>query len=284
MTTVVDQAARLRLLMRHRGRCARTLAITSGKGGVGKSNIAVNLSICLAARGLRVALVDVDLGLANADLLMNVQPRFTLAHVISGVRSLSEVTMEAPGGIRFIPGASGLHELANLSDFDRQHLIAQLQTIETSTDIVVFDCGAGISRHVLGFALAADDVLVVTTPQPPAITDAYATIKSLHREKYPGRISLFVNMAEHRSEAQATYQRISAVAQKFLHYSVANGGNMLHDRAVELAVRQREPFVLRYPGCKASSGLIAAANDWARSGVAVSGEGGFFRKVVGLFM
>lgn len=269
--------------MRNRGRCARTIAITSGKGGVGKSNLAVNLSICLVARGLRVTLVDVDLGLANADLLMNVQPKFTLAHVLSGVRNLAEVTVNAPGGVQFIPGASGLNELANLSEFDRQHLISQLQTLETSTDMVVFDCGAGISRNVLSFALAADEVLVVTTPQPPAITDAYATIKSLDREKFSGKTSLFVNMVENRAEASATFDRIAGVAKKFLNYSVASGGYMLHDRAVELAVRQREPFVLKYPACKASSSLAAAANDLARSSSLAYSGGGFFRKVVGLF-
>lgn len=279
----MDQASRLRQIMRNRGRCARTLAVTSGKGGVGKSNIAVNLSICLVARGLRVTLVDVDLGLANADLLMNLQPRFTLAHVLNGVRSLAEVTMEGPGGVKFIPGASGLNELANLSEFDRQNLISQLRTLETSTDMVVFDCGAGISRNVLSFALASDEVLVVTTPQPPAITDAYATIKSLEREKFSGKTSLFVNMADDRTEAAATFERIAGVAKKFLNYSVANGGYMLHDRAVELAVRQREPLVLKYPASKASSCLAAAANDLARSISSAQSGGGFFRKVVGLF-
>jgi len=269
--------------MRNRGRCARTLAITSGKGGVGKSNLAVNLSICLAARGLRVALVDVDLGLANADLLMNLTPRFTLAHVLSGARTLADVIVKGPGGVQFVPGASGLNELANLTEFDRQNLISQLQNLETSTDMVVFDCGAGISRNVFSFALAADEALVVTTPQPPAITDAYATIKTLEREKFAGKTSLFVNMAESRAEAAATFDRIAGVARKFLNYSVASGGYMLHDRAVELAVRQREPFVLAYPACKASSCLAAAANDLARSGSSMVGSGGFFRKVVGLF-
>lgn len=269
--------------MRNRGRRARTVAITSGKGGVGKSNIAVNLSIALAARKLRVALVDVDLGLANADLLLNVHPQYTLAHVLNGVKSLAEVTVTGPGGVQFIPGASGLNELANLSEFDRQNLIIQFQILETSTDIVVFDCGAGISRNVLSFALAADEVLVVTTPQPPAITDAYATIKSLHRDQYAGKISLFVNMAENRAEASATFDRIAGVARKFLNYSVASGGYMLHDRAVELAVRQREPFVLKYPASKASSCLAAVANDLARSSSLAYGGVSFFRKVVGLF-
>ncbi len=172
-----DQATRLRQLMRANRASATTLAITSGKGGVGKTNIAVNLSICLAARGRRVTLVDVDMGLANADLLQNLQPRYTLSHVISGVRSIEDICMDGPAGVRFVPGASGLESLANLSDFERLNLISQLQKLETSTDMIVLDCGAGISRNVTSFALAADQVLVITTPEPTAMTDAYATIK-----------------------------------------------------------------------------------------------------------
>lgn len=261
-----------------------TLAITSGKGGVGKTNIAVNLSICLAARGIRVTLVDADMGLANADLLMNVQPRYTLSHVLSGVRSLDEISEVGPGGIRFIPGASGVHEIAALSEFERQVLIAQLQKLETSTDIMVFDCGAGISRNVISFALAADRVLIVTTPEPTALTDAYATIKALHREGCRARMCLFVNMAGSRTVARATYERIAGVARRFLNYSLADYGYLLHDSAVELAVQARCPFVIRYPGSNASAGIAAMAEEMARTLAGPQRRGGFFSRVAGLFV
>ncbi len=279
-----DQATRLREMTRRRARTAMTVAVTSGKGGVGKSNVAVNLSICLAARGLRVTLVDVDLGLANADLLMNIQPRYTLSHVLSGVCTIDAVCVEGLGGIRFIPGASGLEDLANLSDFERRNLIVQLQNLENDTDIVVLDCGAGISRNVTTFALAADRVTVVTTPEPTAITDAYVTIKSLRHEKCNAGVGLFVNMANSRMDAAATYQRLAGVARKFLDFSIADDGYMLQDTAVELAVQERCPFVIRYPSSNASACIAAMACRMARVSAGRQHRGGFFKRVVGLFV
>ncbi len=278
-----DQAARLRELAGRRARPAMTLAITSGKGGVGKSNVAANLAICLAGRGLRTTLVDVDMGLANADLLLNVQPRYTLSHVLSGLRGIEQIAMDGPGGIRFVAGASGLRELADLSYFERQNLILQLQKLETSADIVVLDCGAGISRNVISFALAADRVMVVTTPEPTALTDAYAMIKALHRAKCSARVSLFVNMANSRADATASFQRLSDVARRFLNYSVADQGYMLHDTSVESAVQQRCPFVIRYPGSNASACIAAMASEMAHRCAGGDRKGGFFKRVVGLF-
>lgn len=228
-------------------------------------------------------MVDVDLGLANADLLMNIQPRYTISHVLSGVRSIESVCVEGPGGIRFVPGASGRSELADLSEFDRRNLIAQLRRLMASTDIVVLDCGAGISRNVTSFALAADQVIVVTTPQPTALTDAYATIKSLHRARGDVSASLFVNMVNSRSEAGATYQRLAGVARRFLDYFVADVGYMLHDTAVELAVQQRCPLVLRYPDSNASACVAAMAAGLARTMPGRRHNDGFLKRVAGLF-
>ncbi len=279
-----DQAARLRELTRGRSRgTAMTMAVTSGKGGVGKSNVAVNLSICLAARGHRVTLVDVDMGLANADLLMNLQTRYNLSHVVSGLRDIEGVCTAGPGGVRFVPGSSGLDDLANLSDFERRNLIGQLQELENSTDIMVLDCGAGISRNVMGFALAADRVAVVTTSEPTALTDAYVTIKSLHRAECRAGVGLFVNMANSRDEAVAVYRRLSGVASRFLDISIADFGYMLQDTAVELAVQERCPFVVRYPSSNASACIAAMADRLVKNDSAHTRRGGFFKRVVGLF-
>jgi len=279
----VDQASRLREVARGVVHSAMTVAITSGKGGVGKTNLAVNLSICLAGKGLRVILVDLDMGLANADLLMNLRTRYTLSHVVSGQRSLEEIVTSGPGGIGFVGGASGVDRFANMSEFERRNLIAWVGSLNNNADIVVLDCGAGISRNVVGFAAAADRTVVVTTPQPTALTDAYAMIKVLHRESADARASLFVNMADSRAEARGSYERLSSVARRFLDYSVADGGYMLHDRSVEMAVQERCPFVIRYPHSNASASMGAMASELSR---AVSGTqrcGGFFRRVVGLF-
>jgi len=280
----MDQASKLRQLVRTRSDCAHAIAVVSGKGGVGKSNIAVNLGISLAERGVRVAVVDLDMGLANADLLLNIQPRYTLAHVLSGVRTVEEVCTTGPFGLAFIPGASGLHGLANLSEFERQSLAQQLRKLDASTDIVLFDCGAGLSRNVITFAQAADRVMVVTTPEPTAVTDAYAVIKSFRSHQHASQISLLVNMVQSPDEAARVYRRISGVAKRFLNYPIADGGYILHDTSVELAVRERRPFVIGYPSCNASACIVAIASGLARTCGERQERGSFFRRLAGLFI
>jgi len=279
-----DQASGLRQLVRRKTRRALILAVTSGKGGVGKSNIALNLSSCLSIEGYRVIHVDVDLGLANADILMNLQPRYNISHIISGVRAVEEVLVEGPAGIRVVPGVSGLIDAADLGDFQRQLLIRELRTLETSADIIVLDCGAGISRNVTDFALASDRVVVVTTTEPPALTDAYAMIKTLYREGCAPPIHLFINMVNSRSEAIGAHRRVAAVTKRFLNYPVANAGYMLHDSHVELAVRQRCPFVIRYPGSNASACIAAMARDVASTLPGQRRQSGLVSRVVSLFV
>lgn len=279
-----DQASRLRELARGGGGSPLSLAILSGKGGVGKTNIAVNLAICLAARGSRVSLVDLDMGLANADLLMGIQPRYTLAQLVGGVRTLDEIIVEGPAGVRFVPGASGLHQIANLSEFERQNLLMHLQKLEDSTDIIVFDCGAGISRNVIRFAVAANRVMVVTTPEPTAITDAYAAIKTLQREQYRRGVGLLVNKVNSRAEAEATFRRLAGVAKRFLNYPIAYFGYVLQDTAVALAVQARCPVVIRYPGSNASACIAAVADSFIEERSDQPRREGFFRRVAGLFV
>jgi flagellar biosynthesis protein FlhG len=271
-------------LARRNRRPAQVIAIASGKGGVGKSSIAVNLGVCLAGRGIDTVLVDVDLGLANADLLLGIQPRYTLAHLVSGAHTAAEVLSPGPGGLQVLAGGSGLHHLADLSEFERQNLLRQLETVERNTDIAVFDCGAGLSKNVLSFALNADCVLIVTTPEAPALTDAYATIKALCQERFPGRVGLLVNMVDGRHEAVAVYGRLSSVAQRFLNFPVEDFGYMVHDTAVAMAVRARCPFVLRYPRSNASACIAAVADRLVRSMTDRAERGGFFRRVAGLFV
>src|SRR3989440_4318703 len=211
MTAMVDQATQLRDLARKESR-ASVIAITSGKGGVGKSNIAVNLAIKLAGAGKDVVLLDADLGLANADVLCNIDLPSNLAHVIARKKELSEVIVQGPGGFRLIGGASGLARMADLSDVDRQRLVDALGELEHEADVILIDTGAGISPNVLAFARAADHVLVVTTPEPTAITDAYAVIKVISRDGNERRVSLLVNQVQSPAEARVVYERISKVA------------------------------------------------------------------------
>ena len=277
-----DQASKLRQMMQ-RMRQSRTVAVVSGKGGVGKSNVSLNLAVLLSAAGNRVALVDADLGLANLDVLLNVEARANLSHVISGARKLTDVVMDLPCGVQFLPGASGIAQMANLSDFQRGQLLSDLSGLEADNDIILIDCGAGIARDTMQLAGSADTVLVVTMPEPPAITDAYAVVKVLSRQGYKGKLSLLVNMATDRQEARDAYQRVSGVARQFLGIRVYDAGYVVLDPKVKEAVRRREPLVLAFPKCPASRCLAALANRLVEGGELVDRKGSFFKRVANWF-
>jgi len=283
MSGVPDQADRLRELVRDRHGHSRLVAVTSGKGGVGKTNVAVNVAICLAARGHRVALIDADLGLANADVLLNVTAPFNLGHVIGGDKRIEEILVSAPGGIKLILGTSGVGRLANLSEFERHNLVQSMHDLESLADIVVMDCAAGISRNVMTFAAAADHVLVVTTPEPTALTDAYATIKVLSRERSASALGAVVNLASNSAEARSAARRLTDVARRFLRLEIGDLGYVLRDEHLAMAVRQREPVVLKYPRAPVSSCLAAVANKLVRETLAGKTEDRFFRRVANLF-
>ncbi len=279
---VHDQAAALRSLVRGRPR-ATVIAITSGKGGVGKSNVAVNLAIRFAKSGKDVVLLDADLGLANADVLCNVDLPANLSHVIARKRELRDVLVHAPGGFRLIGGASGLAKMADLTDDDRRRLVDALAELEQQADIILIDTGAGISPNVLSFTRAADHVLVVTTPEPTAITDAYAVIKVVSRDAGTRRINLLVNQARSPGEGRIVHERIARVAKQFLGATVFDAGHVMADDAVPLAVRRRVPFVLSSPNCPAGQCITRLAMRFEQGLVVDHEPGGFFRRMNGLF-
>ena len=271
---VSDQAPRRR---------ARTLAITSGKGGVGKSTVSVNLAAALAAEGRKVVLLDADLGTANADVLCNISPRLNLAHVVAGRATLDDVLIDAPGGFRLIPGASGLAQMAALSTFERARLMQQMQQLEFEADLMLIDTGAGVGPNVLGFLMSADEILVVTTPDPTAIADAYAVIKTLHRAVDRGdrdtmpSIRLLVNMVRDAAEGRAVYDRIAMVCRRFLDLSPSFVGHVVADARVSASIRRRRPFVLDCPGCPAYSCIHQVAHRLDRHVASPASEGLFRR-------
>lgn len=294
----VDQADRLRRMMAGRdlrlprsAPQAHVIAVTSGKGGVGKTFVACNLAIALAARGHRVVLFDVDMGLANADIVLGLDVQATWADMLGGRRNLDEVVIDGPGGIAFVPGASGIAHAADLSEFERHRLLAAMRRIESDYDVAVLDCGAGISRNVVAFAAAADTVLVVASPEPTALTDAYATIKvfaqvwdSGGEGVVPGAVGVVVNQADSRGEARATYERLAETAARFLHLPVLDHGYVLRDDHVSAAVRQRRPLMLRYPRSPAGSCLLAVAGRLSREIGRRPAERGLFYRVMNLFL
>ncbi len=258
--TVLDQATNLRQMARRLKPRAQTIAVTSGKGGVGKTNLAVNLATVLASLNRKVVLLDADMGLANADIICNVQPRYNLAHVVAGQKTLAEVVAPVPAGFSLVAGASGLSRMADLTEGDRHRLLVELETLQDTTDVLIIDTGAGIGRNVLAFTAAADQVVVVTTPEPTAITDAYAVIKVLVRCGTAGSINVMVNQAKSRDEAKMVHERIAGVCRQFLKADVNFGGYVVADPSVPDSVRKRSPFAIQYPKCQATQCVVAWAN------------------------
>lgn len=265
---------------------ARAIAVTSGKGGVGKSNLAVNLAVAMAKMKLKVCLLDADLGLANADVLCNLTPKLTLEHVVAGRCRLWEAMLLAPGGFRLIPGASGVANLADLHAVQRRGLLQQLAALERVADVIIIDTGAGISASVLSFAAAAHSVVVTTTPEPTSLTDGYAMIKSVLTRAPECSVRVVVNMVDDAEEGRQIFDRIDRVSRTFLQRSVSYGGAVPFDPHVGMAVRHRVPFVLFAPDSPATREVNGLARQLigrepaARQGdVRENGEVGFFARM-----
>ncbi len=237
-----------------------TIAATSGKGGVGKTNLVTNLAIEMARMGQRVLLLDGDLSLANVDLLLGLVPRYTLYDVVTGARRIDEITLEGPDGIRIIPASSGVEEMANLDDYRREVLLGSLEAVAQDRDVLLIDTGSGIHAQSIRLAQAADEILIVTTPEPPAFSDAYATLKVLSARALTRAPRLVVNMASDEGEAQRVAQRVSRVARRFLNLEVELYGVILRDAAVRRAVKEQRPFVSAYPDSRAAVGVRALAH------------------------
>lgn len=237
----------------------RTLAIASGKGGVGKSNLAANLAVALGAQGARVLLLDADLAQANLDLLLGLHPRFDVQHVISGQKSVEEIVIDGPRGVALVPAASGAPELAELDDYRRECLLRGLGTLDREVDLIVIDVASGVSRQVLSFCLAAEEVLVVTTPEMPAFSDAYAMIKRLRQRGLTRPPRLVVNGASGADEAEEVGHRLRLVARRFLKLELEPAGWIPFDAAVPRAVRMQEPVITAFPQSPAAIAYRALA-------------------------
>lgn len=239
---------------------ARSLVFTSGKGGVGTSNLALNLAVTLGELGQRVVLVDADLGLANLDLLCGLSPAHDLGDVLAGEVSLAEAVTEGPAGVRFLPGAHGMRTLPDVLGDGPARLVAELAGLEAGADLLLIDAGSGLGPGIATLAAAADEVVVVTTPEPTGVADAHATIGRFKR--LPGvRLRVAVNQAASADEAEDVLARLSATSRQFLGAVVTPLGHVRSDPHVPLAVRARRPFVLAYPGSAASRGVRRIARD-----------------------
>lgn len=251
----MDQAANLRKLVLEKKTNgltgARTIVITSGKGGVGKTSLSVSLAIAIANDGKSVTLFDADLGLANINVLLGIIPKYNLYHVIKGKKKLKDIIIEVPEGIKIIAGASGFQQLANLEVKQREEFISSISEL-SNDDFLIVDTGAGISQNVLSFVMAADEVIVVTTPEPTAITDAYGIIKAIASQSNEKLIKLIVNRAQSVAEGKRVAQRVISIAGQFLNVKVEELGFVYEDIYVPKSVRNQKPFIVSYPACKAS--------------------------------
>jgi len=237
----------------------RTLAIASGKGGVGKSNLAANLAVALGEMGARVLLVDADLAQANLDLLLGLNPRFDLQHVLLGDKSLEEIVVHGPLGVSLIPASSGVPEIADLDDYRLECLLRGLGNLEADVDLILIDVASGTSRQVLSFCLAASEVVVVTTPEMPAFSDAYGMIKLLQQRGLTRPLHLVVNAAGSAEEAEEVAHRLRLVARRFLKLEPGTLGYVPFDPAIPRAVRRQEPVVTAFPRSPAAGAYRALA-------------------------
>ncbi|MFP4500777.1 MAG: MinD/ParA family protein [Candidatus Hydrogenedentota bacterium] len=252
---MVDQAQQLRKLMWNSHNAARVIAVTSGKGGVGKSNTSVNLAIALAQQSCRTILLDADLGLANVEVLMGFNAVYTLQDVIDGDRTIREVLVRAPGGIYVVPGTSGLAQVADLPTSARHNVLKGIAELQQMADFIIVDTMAGVGQNAVGFVLAADEVLLVTTPEPSAIVDAYTMLKTIYNNREDAVIRLIVNMAACENQGKAVAAKLANVARQYLGRNLSYLGYVPRDTHVSQAVMQSTPFMLAYPAAPATRSI-----------------------------
>ncbi len=237
----------------------RVIAVTSGKGGVGKTNIAANLAYLLAMRGKRVLLLDADAGLANIDVILGITPQYNLCHVLRGEKALSEVVVRGPGGIMIVPAASGVREMAELSRGHKLTLLEELDQFDEDVDIMIIDTAAGINGNVMYFNMAAHDIIVVLSPDPTSLTDAYALIKVLNRDYNIRDFMIMANLVRSSGEAASVFNRLAAAVERFLNLTVKYVGYVSYDKLVAEAVRQQSLFTEIFPSARASRLLAIMA-------------------------
>jgi flagellar biosynthesis protein FlhG len=238
----------------------KTITVTSGKGGVGKTNMVANLAIALRKLGNEVLVFDADLGLSNIDVLLNLAPSYNIEHVLSGQKSLKEVLVEGPHGIKILPASSGAQEITELDEMQRLRLMEAFDSYDGQIDVLLVDTGAGISANVAFFCIASQEIIVVTSPEPTSLTDAYALIKVLFTRYQEKDFRVLVNGARDEAEAVEVFRKLSGVTEKFLDISLDYLGSIPLDESIPRAVRRQRAFSDVYPGSVASVKLAEIAS------------------------
>ncbi len=261
--TNLDQAAGLRRMVEPTP--IQAIAVTGGKGGVGKTNVSVNLAVAMADIGKRVLVLDADLGLANIDVVLGLHPEYDLSHVLRGERTLEEVVIEGPSGIKIVPAASGIRHMAELGEAEHAGLIRAFSDLSNDLDVLIVDTAAGISDTVISFSRAVHELIVVVCDEPASITDAYALIKLLNREYGVSRFRILANMTRSAQEGKDLYRKMCRVTDRYLDVMLSYVGSIPFDESLRKAVRSQKPVVHAYPRSRSAQtlkNLAKKADNW----------------------
>lgn len=271
-----DQAQELRKLVLDKQnepqRTTKIVTITSGKGGVGKSNFTLNFSLALQSLGYRVLVFDADIGLANIDVLMGVTAKYNLYHLVKKQKTIWDIIYQGHNDLLFIAGGSGFSDLMKLSEEDLEYFTSQIAELNGYVDYILFDTGAGLSKETLKFIISAQETIVVTTPEPTSITDAYAIIKMVHGMGHQVSFKLIVNRVSEPREGQRTAEKISLVAKQFLKLDIPLLGFIEDDYNVTKAVKKQIPFSVAFPECVAAKSITRIASAYATGGSSEAAE------------
>ncbi|MCM1309142.1 MAG: MinD/ParA family protein [Butyrivibrio sp.] len=259
----MDQAEKLRTIIKQQNQVnvsgTRIITVTSGKGGVGKSSVSINLALQFRREGKRVIIFDADFGLANIEVMFGVIPKYTLADIMFRGREIREIITEGPEGVMFVSGGSGIAKLVNLDHEQVKRLVHKLSELEELADVIIVDTGAGISPSVLEFVASSPEVLLVTTPEPTSITDSYALLKALamHRDfdRDSVKINVIANKVSSSAESKAIYEKLSAVVERFLGIELIYLGDVPYDSNITRAVMKQKPVSIAYPSSKPAAAL-----------------------------
>jgi len=262
----------------------RVIAVTSGKGGVGKTNVSVNMALAMAALGRKVMVMDADLGLANIDVMLGLKPLYNLSHVIRGERTLEEVLIEGPGGVRIVPAASGVKLMAELNPMQHAGLIRAFSELSFDLDVLLVDTAAGISDSVISFSRAAQEVVVVVCDEPASLTDAYALMKVLNRDHGVQRFNVLSNMSHSAQEGREMFAKLVNVTDRYLDATLNYLGTVPYDEYLLKAVRKQRPVIDAFPRSRSAlafKNLAQKADKWPRPEAAAGHLEFFVERLIG---
>lgn len=284
---MLDQAESLRKLVStddaDKKNSTKIITVTSGKGGVGKSNFVVNLGICLQNKGKKVLIFDADLGMGNDDVLMGLYPKYNIFDIIFTEKKIQDIIVEGPSGVSLIPAGSGLNKVQELKKEERELFLNKLEGLD-EFDYILMDTGAGVSRDILAFISASEDLIIITTPEPTSLTDAYSLLKATDHFKLKSEAKIIVNKAFTKKEGEETYCRFERAVTTFLKMNVSYLGCILDDRKLVQSVRAQKPFVILYPNCSASKDVEnIAIKIIGEKASASNGATGVFKKLFNIF-